>query len=176
MDKRALKSKNAIIATFLALIKKDPKERITVKELCEKAHINKSTFYAHYRDLRDLHEQLEDQLIDQILSTLPRSGTYSIDQPEQFASDLYQALIQYGPEMDLLFPGSSKAQFGVKLEKAIRQVVGSKYPSFFSTPQADILLTYQIQGAFHTYLNYKDGDDVLIRTITDISKALIKLY
>lgn len=46
MDKRALKSKNAIIATFLALIKKDPEERITVKELCEKAHINKSTFYA----------------------------------------------------------------------------------------------------------------------------------
>ena len=54
MDIRIEKTKTAIHNTFLELRSRKPLEKITIKELCEKAQINKSTFYSHYKDIYDL--------------------------------------------------------------------------------------------------------------------------
>ena len=47
-----------------------PLEKITVKELCAKAVIHKSTFYAHYQDLYDLADTLETEVVDQVLDSI----------------------------------------------------------------------------------------------------------
>ena len=59
MDIRIEKTKTALHNTFLELRSRKPLEKITIKELCEKAQINKSTFYSHYKDIYDLSDQLE---------------------------------------------------------------------------------------------------------------------
>ena len=46
MDIRIEKTKTALHNTFLELRSRKPLEKITIKELCEKAQINKSTFYS----------------------------------------------------------------------------------------------------------------------------------
>ena len=51
MDIRTEKTENAIKSAFLELRAKRPLEKITVKELCALARINKSTFYTHYQDI-----------------------------------------------------------------------------------------------------------------------------
>ena len=63
MDLRIEKTRNSIVNTFLELRSKKDLEKITVKELCEKAQINKSTFYSHYHDIYDLSEHLEDEVV-----------------------------------------------------------------------------------------------------------------
>ena len=57
-DLRAAKTLRAIRGAFLELILKKPVDRITVKELAERAEINKGPFYLHYRDIYDLYRQL----------------------------------------------------------------------------------------------------------------------
>lgn len=42
-----------------ALLKNTPPEQITVSQLCAAAHINRSTFYAHYQDVFDLVDQTQ---------------------------------------------------------------------------------------------------------------------
>ena len=59
MDIRTEKTENAIKSAFLELRAKRPLEKITVKELCALARINKSTFYTHYQDIYALSEKLE---------------------------------------------------------------------------------------------------------------------
>ena len=39
-------------------------EKITVKEICEHAEINRSTFYKHYQDVYDLMEKLENEAVE----------------------------------------------------------------------------------------------------------------
>lgn len=39
---------------FLSLLEKKDFSYITVKEICEKAKVNRSTFYLHYETLEDL--------------------------------------------------------------------------------------------------------------------------
>ena len=47
MDIRIRKTEQAIKNAFIELRSKKSLEKITVKELCELAMINKSTFYSH---------------------------------------------------------------------------------------------------------------------------------
>ena len=54
-----MKSKKSIFDAFVNLRSKKELRKITVKELCEKALINKSTFYTYYEDMFDLSDKIE---------------------------------------------------------------------------------------------------------------------
>ena len=38
--------------------------KISVRELCERADLNRSTFYAHYSEPKELLEEVENELLD----------------------------------------------------------------------------------------------------------------
>lgn len=65
-DARVRYTRMIIEQCFLELLKMKPVTKITVTELCEKAQINRATFYKHYQDVPDLLNKLEEQLFDQI--------------------------------------------------------------------------------------------------------------
>lgn len=54
-------------ATLLELMKTTEFERITVKKICETACVNRSTFYAHYSDIFEIMEQMEEYLSQELL-------------------------------------------------------------------------------------------------------------
>ena len=63
MDLRIEKTERGIKNAFIELRSRKPLEKITVKELCESARINKSTFYAHYKDIYDLSDAMEEEVV-----------------------------------------------------------------------------------------------------------------
>ena len=58
---------------MLELMKKVDFEKITVKGICEKAGVNRSTFYAHFIDIYDMMNQMENRLHSELLESY-RSG------------------------------------------------------------------------------------------------------
>lgn len=65
-DKRVRYTKLFLKESLIRLMEEKPISRITIKELCAGAEINRATFYAHYRDQYDLLEQNEQALIDKL--------------------------------------------------------------------------------------------------------------
>lgn len=65
-DARVRYTRMIIEQSFLELLRDKPFAKITVTELCEKAQINRATFYKHYLDIPDLLEKIEETLFDQI--------------------------------------------------------------------------------------------------------------
>ncbi len=57
------RAREAMESVFLDLLKKKPIEKISVKELCVKAEVNRSTFYEHYLDIYDLRDQVADSFV-----------------------------------------------------------------------------------------------------------------
>ena len=53
-DLRVVKTKNALYISLLDLMKEKSFEEIKVSDICSRALINRSTFYAHYEDKYDL--------------------------------------------------------------------------------------------------------------------------
>jgi len=53
-DLRVIKTENLLYTTLMDLLKEKAFEEIKVSDICSKALINRSTFYAHYNDKYDL--------------------------------------------------------------------------------------------------------------------------
>ena len=56
------KSQEQIEKIFLQLIQKNNIDEISVSTICEKANLNRSTFYANYVDIYDLAEKIKQQM------------------------------------------------------------------------------------------------------------------
>ena len=65
-DARTRYTEKVIRDSFLSLLKEKHYSRITVKEVCEKAEINRATFYNHYKDVYDLMDHMEDALLSDV--------------------------------------------------------------------------------------------------------------
>lgn len=55
--------------TLLELLKTTDFEKITVTAICKNAHVNRSTFYAHYADVIEIMEQMEEHLNEELLDS-----------------------------------------------------------------------------------------------------------
>ena len=64
IDVRARYTRKIIKESFYTLLREKPLEKITVRELCEKAKINRSTFYKHYQDCYDLMNKIEEEALE----------------------------------------------------------------------------------------------------------------
>ena len=89
MDLRVKKTERSIQQAFLDLRRQKPLEKITVKELCQRADIHKSTFYSHYEDLYALSDALETQVVEQVIFGL-HHPEYVFERPAQFIRELFQ--------------------------------------------------------------------------------------
>ena len=91
MDIRVQKTKKAIADAFLRMTGKKPIEKITVTDIVTEAQINKSTFYAHYRDIYDLMDALSNDAISSVVSGMHYLANMFED-PHAFFLDMYDAL------------------------------------------------------------------------------------
>ena len=57
-DRRAQYSKRVIREALYELMQQKPLNKITVTEICALADVNRSTFYAYYTDIFDLHRKI----------------------------------------------------------------------------------------------------------------------
>lgn len=69
-NKRSQRSIAAIQQAFLEIAHDKPREKITVQKICQKAGVNRTTFYAHYLDIFDLSEQIQQEMNTQISEIL----------------------------------------------------------------------------------------------------------
>ncbi len=63
MDRRTAYTRMVIQQSLLELLEKKHLSQVTVKEVCERAEINRSTFYRNYLDIFDVYEQMEEELV-----------------------------------------------------------------------------------------------------------------
>ena len=57
---------------FLALLEEKDFAYITVKEICEKAGVNRSTFYLHYETVNDLLAESARYIIGKLIANMPQ--------------------------------------------------------------------------------------------------------
>ncbi|MEE1321543.1 MAG: TetR-like C-terminal domain-containing protein [Acutalibacteraceae bacterium] len=62
------RTKRAFESSLAALSREKPLNRITVKMLCEHAHLSRNAFYFHYEDINNLIADTENNILNNILS------------------------------------------------------------------------------------------------------------
>lgn len=62
-DRRVRITKQAIRESLIELMQTHPISKISVKMICEAADLNRSTFYAHYKDQTDLLHKVQQEAV-----------------------------------------------------------------------------------------------------------------
>ena len=69
-DRRVKRTCDALQQSLLSLMQHRPLEQITVRELCQKADINRGTFYLHYHDVYELYDAVQMKIMDELSRTV----------------------------------------------------------------------------------------------------------
>ncbi|MBR7553078.1 TetR/AcrR family transcriptional regulator [Allobacillus sp. GCM10007491] len=91
LDRRKKYTRMVLKDSLMELLKEKPISNVTVKEICERADINRSTFYTHYSDQYDLVEQIESELIHDMEKYL---NSVNFDTDEE-AKEMTERLLDY---------------------------------------------------------------------------------
>ncbi len=83
-NRRTRMTKRMIHDAFLQLLEERPITKITVTEICEKADVNRSTFYANYADTEQLLCEIENEVLEQIPVSSAFSSADYMDMLESF--------------------------------------------------------------------------------------------
>ena len=99
-DKRYIKTEKVIRTEFLSLLKNNLYDDITIEKLCENAVISKNTFYAHYKNVHQLFEEIIDSFMEDICGYVAILND-NIPKEKKFAA--YMKLIKYIDKNSRLF-------------------------------------------------------------------------
>lgn len=81
---------------FLELLEKKDFAYITVKEICEKAGVNRSTFYLHYETISDLLAESSQYIIKQFTDFMPQDTVDFLEKmPTRPLDELYLITPEY---------------------------------------------------------------------------------
>ena len=81
-------TRNKIDDVFIESLRSSGYTDLTVKEICERAGINRSTFYVYYKDTVDMREQIEDRLITRFESRMKTVVDRYFDDPDKIMSEI----------------------------------------------------------------------------------------
>lgn len=96
-DRRTQYSKNMIRESLYELMKEKPLNKISVTEICKRADVNRSTFYAYYTDIYDLHQKIIKEFFSlqkQVIKNIKES-LLEIDDIRKITYDDYFKMADY---------------------------------------------------------------------------------
>lgn len=74
-NRRVRFTRSALREALIDLILEKPLVSITVKDICARADINRSTFYLHFKDVTDILRTTEDEIIEHMREHTPNART-----------------------------------------------------------------------------------------------------
>ena len=126
-DLRVRKTKAAINEAFESLMIDLPYSRITVTALCERALINKKTFYRYYSTLDDLLEETEKRFGNAYVKRT--KGLFYPDDLERITQEFLEFSAEQGPLYDAIVCSNRHEEI---FEKVVSQMEVERYAK--STP------------------------------------------
>jgi AcrR family transcriptional regulator len=90
-DRRVRKTKQQLRSSLSKLLKDKAINKITISEISELSDINRGTFYLHYRDMYDLLDQIEKEMLDELQETIKPHLSRPIT-PKEILTDVFAFL------------------------------------------------------------------------------------
>ena len=173
-DLRVRKTRKAIHNAFKEMICEMDYDQITIKELTQRAQINRKTFYLHYASLDDLLEEFQEEIADHFIS---RKVSYS---NMKDIRDLIRVFYEHAANMPLLHErimcSGSYRPIWDKINKRIMDYRRETNRGVFGLDEYSENLVFAYYGANSSLLFRQwvaDGKKLSLEELIDISTRLI---
>ncbi len=124
-DRRTRYTRMVLQDSLIELMKEKPISKITIKELCERADINRSTFYAHYSDLYDLLHKVEGETFSWVKEAISNlMGEPDQQKTIKILEEIFQNLIKNSSHLQVLMSEQGDIDFQKRVFTLIYEQIG----------------------------------------------------
>lgn len=145
--------------------------QITIKEICELADLNRSTFYLHYTDQFALLEDIENEIIDTTFEYLHDVGSNldTLSYIEAFLCYVKENATSFETLLCHQETASFQEQF---IDKILEQIKGN-LPFNCSDKTTKYIFSFLLHGCIHIIIDWiSNGFDL---SVSEISKLIYEL-
>ena len=176
VDRRIAKTKKAIYRAFAELLSEKNINDITIKDIADKADINRKTFYNYYNGIYDLTGEIENSIIDSFEQVLrntninellhnPYSMFEALTRIINSNLDFYQHLISIESNSNLV------SKLFKSLKTRAKEVI-SQY-TLLDDATLDIVLDFVVSGMFTVFQHWFNSSRE--HSIDDLAKIVATL-
>jgi len=177
-DARVRYTQRVLKESFLTLLREKPVNRITVKEVCELAELNRATFYAHYSDCFALLESIEEELLEAFRQSLHLADSFDVS---ALIAAIYAMVEQHENACRvLIFHGASASVLGRMIDLARETSIAywKQHLHRASDEELEMLYTHLSNGLMNVvvggYDKYERED--VIRFVNRIVQSSLSLF
>lgn len=160
-NRRVKVTKMLLKKSFVNILEQKEISRITIKEICEKADINRSTFYAHYTDQYDLMKKIQDELIENVEAHL---SPYIYDEMPKVSLEMLEGIFEYIEENAEICKLLLSERGDMHFQKRVLNLIYGKYMEDLtkhlglSQDDADYVYAYSITGSIGVIQKWLNDD------------------
>ena len=155
-SRRSQMTKKLLQTALVELMQEKPFKQINIKELCERADLNRTTFYLHYTDqqsvLDDIMQEIERRTDDYMENVSPSAKTV----------DYIEAFLIYIQKNALLFRtllcNEDAESFRMEFIQHTLDKVRGNLPHYGNSLQEKYILTFLMQGSVHILIEWINSD------------------
>lgn len=150
VDRRVRKTRRQLRECLITLLKRKKIQDITVRELTDMADLNRGTFYLHYKDVFDLLEKTESELLEDFNQLVRKHGAVDLKQrPAAIFNEIYSLVYDNADLIEILLGENGDLNFVNRLKQLIREKCLKDWMEVFRTgnPAAfDAFFSFIVSG------------------------------
>ena len=129
MDRRVSRTKRLLKDALINLMREKEFDKITIKDLTDKADVNRATFYLHYKDKYDLIEQSSNEILVSISNIIKEHSLNGIidnrdrNQVLEILTNLYSYIKDNSDFMGVILGRNGDLSFQVKLKSLMDKII-----------------------------------------------------
>ena len=173
-DLRVQKTIEAIHKAFEEMLYEMNYEKITVKELCERAKINKKTFYRYYAVLDDLLAELQGLFTQEYLKQIEN---YKVPEDlDKINREFFLYSVEKGPLYEKI---TCSGSYDYIRSKMVNDVMNSKWGQstwlqLLEPSKQAVLLEFIQSASMSVYRKWvADGKKIPLRDMIELSNQLL---
>lgn len=157
IDERIIKTKTFLKKALLTLLETEKISKIKITTLCNKAEINRATFYSHYKDISELFDEIIKDFLEQICSFIIKINEQNIKEDRMNSCLSFIQYVDKNSELFLLIFENSHNEENFseqykKLKNKINKKISIKYDkNVFSSYITDYYF-YAGGAILHTWI------------------------
>lgn len=172
-----IRSKNMIKEAFFELLKEKDYNKITVTDIVKKADLNRSTFYAHYLDVKAITDEFENEVINKMMELLNKFEFKNFfNNPTPLLLEISRFLECHESEYRTLLKINDAETFLKKLRDTFAEYMKSDtdIPNYLNdTKMVNLRISYFSGGIINMYQDY--FNDKINCSLNDIALEVAKL-
>lgn len=159
LDNRVRYTKMVLQQALLKILQSKHIDRVTIKELCEEAKVNRGTFYLHYATPNDLLMEIEQQFIDENMARFDPyfQGGYETTH----LAGLFSGILKNKELCRIIMGKNGNPRFIDRIRQMIRPYViegwCQEFPNY-KKEDLDYIYDFIFAGSMRLILNWIEDD------------------